>query len=253
MPIPIRSPAEIDQMRRAGVVLRKILELAREACVPGVTTRSIDAMVRRWIAEAGAEPAAEAVGARGEPFPGVCSISVNEEAVHGVPGPRIIRAGDVVTVDAAVRFAGWCADAAVAIAMPAADPDSVRLVGAARTAAAAVARAMLPGRRWSELAPIAADTAARHGCSVVEGWSGHGIGRDPHERPALPPVPAAAEDFTLRPGMVLAVEPILCLGNPATVELDDGFTVCTADRSWACHEEHTVAISRAGPVVLTAP
>ena len=251
MPIPIRSRSEIDQMRAAGALLRRILGRASEACVPGIATREIDSLVRRLIAEAGAEPAVEGA-TRATAFPGACSICVNEEAIHGVPGPRIVRAGDVVTIDIALRSAGWCADAAVAIAVPPASPDAARLVKAAGRAAALAASAMLPGRRWSEVTEVFREAASGSGCDLITGWAGHGIGRKPHDPPALPPQPSAAEDLTLRPGMVLTVEPILTLGRPETVELDDGFTVCTADRSWACYEERTVAVTRHGPIDLTA-
>jgi methionyl aminopeptidase len=250
MPIPLKSPRDIDQMRRAGAMLRRVLDEAVAQARPGTRTRDLDALIAARIREAGAEPIAQKSG-----FPGAASITINEEAAHAPPGARMLRDGDAVSIDAALRFDGWCADAARAIAVGEAPSP---LTNAAQSAFAATLSAMHPGRRWSAAVQAAASVATAHACRIVPNYSGHGIGRELHELPAAPyisdtPSQTRDWDFTLRPGMVLTVEPILVQGRPDLLTLDDGWTVVTADRSWAAHEERTIAITRNGALDLTAP
>jgi methionyl aminopeptidase len=258
MAIPIKSPRDLEEMRRAGAVLWEILGRAVAGVSPGITTAEIDRRIAADIAAAGAEPLGQEVG-----FPAAASVCINEEAVHGVPGPRIVRAGDVVTIDAALRLGGWCVDAARAVLVGKGSEEARRLVAAARGAVEAAIAAMRPGRRWSEVAAEAARVARGAGCAVVAEYAGHGIGRELHEPPACPfarnPAesggqrPSPGQDFILRPGMTLTIEPVLTLGGPAVLGLDDGWTVATADRSWAAHEERTAAVVRRGSEVLTGP
>ncbi|MFM9995253.1 MAG: type I methionyl aminopeptidase [Phycisphaerales bacterium] len=268
MAIPIKSPRDIDAIRRSGRQLWSILDDAVREARAGMTTGAIDARICAAIRNAGAEPVL--LGGRrgdGPPFPACCSITVNEEVVHGVPGARILRAGDVVTIDAALRLDGWCADAARATVIGVApDASTAGLVRAAREALDAAIGAMTPGVAWSVAARAAARAARAAGVRLVSAYAGHGIGRRLHEPPEacfLGPGSgrgwASGQDFILRPGMVLAVEPIVTEGlgggssDPELIGTDDGWTVLARDRSRACHEERTVAVTRGGPVVLTAP
>jgi methionyl aminopeptidase len=254
--IPLKSPRDIDAMRRAGALLRKILDDAAAQARIGMTTARVNARIATAIHASGAEPA---FGQQG--FPGVASITINEEVVHAPPGPRMLREGDVVTIDAALRLNGWCADAArtFILGAPRSAQDSA-LVAAAARAVRAVVQAIRPGQYWSAVAAHARRIAAEARCALVPEYAGHGIGRSLQEPPAAPfwpdsggQTPPAGQDFVLRPGMVLTVEPILVLDRPELLGLDDGWTVVTADRSAAAHEECTVAVTGAGALVLTAP
>lgn len=255
MAIPIKSPRDLDAMRRAGDALAAVLRDTMRMLRPGLTTAEIDAAVRARIAAVGAEPVMLEAG-----FPGAASITIDEEVSHAPPGPRVLRGGQVVTVDAALRLNGWCADAArVAVVGEPAGPDRARLAAAARGAVRAAVAAAGPGVRWSAVSRAALGEAARAGCRVVPDCPGHGIGRGLHEAPEASfagfesgQEGSACQDFVLRPGMVLTIEPVLVLGRPDTVVLDDAWTVVTADRSAAAHEEETVAVTGTGVLVLTA-
>jgi methionyl aminopeptidase len=260
MAIPIKTPGEIAAMRSSGRLAWMIVQAVAAACRPGVTKRELDEVARKMITEHHLHPLL--LGYRstdGVEFPGAACICVNEEVVHAVPSDRIVREGDAVTVDVAIRdAAGWCADAAVTVvagvgrrAQPLADLGRAAL-------GAAIDRAG-PGVMWSHVVQAAAGVAQRAGCQLVSGYCGHGIGRLMHELPRLCFGVAAAEaprnhDVRLEPGMVVTLEPIVVEGPPTElVTLDDGWTVVTSSRAWAAHEERTVAITRRGCEVLTAP
>lgn len=266
MAVPIRSPSEIEAIGRAGRALRIALDAAIAACRAGATTGQIDRLIERLIGNAGAEPILRGHRLQGStPFPACSSICVNEEVGAGIPGERIIRGGDIVSVDIALSLDGWCADASRCLAIEPARPERVRLAAAARAVVAGAAALMHAGRRWSAVAEAARAEADRLGFRVMPGFGGHGVGRDLHEPPAaLFNEPAASgrggavgQDFVLRPGMVLTIEPILLAPGPDTppgvVEAGDGWTLLTSDRSDAAHEEWTVAVTRRGPIMLTGP
>lgn len=277
----LKSAREIALMRAAGRVAGRALAAACDACRPGVTTREIDAAVCDAIRHAGGEPLFEGYrqGAS-PPFPAATCVSVNEEVVHGVPGDRIVRAGDVVSVDVGVRLRGWCADAARTVVVPAGPADAPftppaqarGLVEATRAALMDAIGMMAPGVRWSAIAAEIQRHADAGGFGVVREYVGHGVGRRLHEPPRAPAFDFLAadapefEDFVLERGMTLAVEPIFTLRRNATVTgasapapagasgvalLCDGWTVATRDRSIACHEEHTIAVTEDGAEVLT--
>ncbi|MCC6661027.1 MAG: M24 family metallopeptidase [Phycisphaerales bacterium] len=265
MPIPIKAPAEINAMRPAARLAWSLLGGAVVRCAPGVTTAQIERHLREQMEESGAEPILRGIrqSTGGPAFPACCCVCLNEEAAHGIPGPRILREGDVVSIDVSLRLDGWCADAARAAVVGGAEVKGHghALAAAARAAARAVAAAMHPGVRWSLASGAAAGVARGAGLRLAAGLSGHGIGRGLHEPPeawfgistGLPG--AQVQDFILRPGMVLTVEPVLVSpghGEPTLLGLDDGFTVVTGDRARACHEEIMVAVTRDGPEVLTA-
>jgi methionyl aminopeptidase len=256
-------------MRAAGIVVRRALDAASAACVPGATTAAIDRAAREVIVAAGADPLflgyPSADG--GMPFPAVTCISVNEEIVHGIPGERRVAEGDLVSIDCGVRLAGWCGDAAVTVPVGRVAADRLALVAAAEEMLALAIRMARPGIRWSEIADAMQAVVLERDLGALVEYVGHGIGRSLHEAPQVPNTLSAAflerGDFTLRPGMVLAVEPMITLrgagadadGFPIGIEtrrLADGWTVVAADGSPAAHVEHTIAITRRGCVILTA-
>lgn len=269
--IALRSSDDMAAIERAGAAVAAALELAEGAVRAGATTLDVDAAVRTALAAAGAEPAfvnyPHPTG--GPAFPAAACVSVGNEVVHGVPGARTLRAGDVVSIDVGARVGGWCADAAVTVTVPGAG-DAAALAAfvadAWETLHAGIAL-MQPGQRWSDVADRMQRVAFGRGHGMVEGWHGHGIGRSVHEAPQAPSIVTAGlradRDFTLLPGMVLAVEPILVMGARGTVGPDgcatsvpaevsgDGWTVRVADGLVAAHVEHTVAVTRSGPRILT--
>jgi methionyl aminopeptidase len=286
VPIPIKSPCDIAAMGRAGALAWRIVAEAVESARAGVTTAELDNQIAARIAASGAEAILKGFRRSDGPgFPACSSICVNEEVVHGVPGDRILRDGDLVTIDLALRQNGWCADVARALVIgPRGDGESRSeraaasqslAQGAARCVSAGLS-AMAAGRQWSEVAGAVAREAGVLGVCLVGAYAGHGIGRDLHEppeawlgdgaptrdasragTPATGPEGTGGQDFVLRPGMVLTLEPIVmegpgaAAGRAAMIALDGGWTVLAGDRRRACHEERTVAITRGGPVVLT--
>lgn len=268
--IALRTADEIEAIARAGAAVAATLEAAERALLAGATTACIDAAVREAIAGQGGEAAFLGYphAAGGAAFPAACCVSVGNEVVHGVPGPRVLRAGELVKIDVGVRLGGWCADAAVAVQVPGAEDAALAafVADAWETLHAGIA-AMQPGVRWSDVAARMQRLAVGRGHGMVDGWHGHGIGQGVHEAPQAPSLVSAGlraeRDFTLLPGMVLAVEPILVMGARGTVDPDgclqgipasaggDGWTVALPEGLVAVHVEHTVAVTRSGPRILT--
>ena len=207
----------------------------------------------------------------GQPFPAVACVSVDEEAIHGIPGDRRLEGGEIVSIDCGARLDGWCADAAITVPVGAVAADRLELLEATLTVLDTAVDLIRPGRRWSEIARILQELALDAGYGVLDDFTGHGIGRDLHEFPAVPTHLTRGltgrGDFTLRRGMVLAIEPILVLvgsvsgaavrgdGTACGVPVEtaaDGWTVRTVDAAVAAHFEHTVAVGRSGATILTA-
>lgn len=258
--ILIKSDTEIEAMRAAGQVVARVLAACSAACTPGATTASINALAESLIDEAGAEPLFRwyPTYRSGEGFPAVTCISVNEEIVHGIPGPRVIAAGDAVSIDCGVRLRGWCADAAVTVGVPGgagqAGAEVADLLATTRALLETAIELVAPGRRWSDIARVMEQVAVDAGYGIVREYVGHGIGREMHESPKVPNFvthDVRSQDFVLEEGMVLAIEPMLALGTGETLALEDGWTVVTRDRRVAAHEEHTVAVGAKGADVLT--
>jgi methionyl aminopeptidase len=268
--IALRTAEEIEAIARAGAAVASALDAAEVAVRCGGTTAEIDAAVRAAIAAQGGEPSflGYAHPAGGPAFPAACCASVGNEAVHGIPGERVLRAGELVKIDVGVRLGGWCADAAISVEVPGARDASLAafVADAWETLHAGIA-AMQPGMRWSDAANRMQRLAVARGHGMVDGWHGHGVGRGVHEAPQAPclvtPGLREERDFTLLPGMVLAVEPILVMGARGEVGPDgclagvpshaaaDGWTVRIAQGLVAAHVEHTVAVTRSGPRILT--
>ncbi len=246
----LKTPEEIEAMAAAAADLVKVFEVLRDGRVrPGVTTAELDRLVEETILEQGNMPSFK--GYQG--FPGSACISVNEEVVHGIPGDRRIEDGDLVGVDIGLIRQGWHADSAETFCVGAVRSEARRLCEVTQRALAAGIEATRAGNRVSDIGRAIEAHARSEGFGVVENLVGHGIGRDLHEDPQIPNY----ECFTmpnpsLEVGMVVALEPMFTLGSGAVRLLADEWTVVTVDGSLAAHFEHTVAITRDGPRVLTA-
>jgi methionyl aminopeptidase len=242
-------------MRRAGVVVHSALSAVRDALAPGVTTARLDEVARDVIRRAGAEPSF--LGYADPPFPGVICASVNDEIVHGIPGDRVLAAGDLVGIDCGAIVDGWHADAAVtAVAGEPLDARDVRLLEVTREALWRGIVALGGARRLGEVGDAIDDVVseAEGGpWGIVEGYTGHGIGRAMHEEPDVLNHRARSRGPRVRPGLCVAIEPMVTAGSPATRELADRWTVATVDGGRAAHFEHTVAVLEDGLWVLTEP
>ena len=254
--VNLRSPREIALMRRAGLVVWAAHQVAKALVRPGVTTGEIDAAVEEHFVQHNAVPLFKGVPGK-VPFPAVCCISVNEEVVHGIPGPRVLQSGDVVSIDTGCSVGGWCGDSAFTHPVGAVTPDVQRLLDCTSGVLALAITLMAVRNRWSDVASEMATYVRDHGFTVVENFVGHGIGRSMHEDPQVPnfctPAFRRKHDFELEPGLVIAVEPMVNMGSKKVRSLSDHWTQSTIDGKPSAHFEHTVAITDGGPVVLTAP
>lgn len=234
----IGSTADWDGLREVGRVARLMLESLTAQVRPGVTTGALDDIAAGLLEAHGARSAPAAVYG----FPGHVLISVNDEIVHGIPGPRRIRAGDLVKIDVTIEKGGYVADAARSVVV---EPGSAT---AAFAAALSVARA---GVRVNQIGRVVEREVRRRGFTVVEGLAGHGVGRTIHEEPSVPNRYDAAQRDVLTEGLVLTIEPMISTGSPRVVQGTDGWTLRTWDGSLSAHHEHTLVITRGAPIVLT--
>jgi len=254
--IEIKSPEQVRAMRVAGLVVANILEALRSAARPGVTTAELDQLARTMIAEAGAvssfldyEPYPGM-----PPFPAVTCISVNEEIVHGIPGSRVLAAGDLVSVDFGVSVNGWHADSAITFGVGQLAPDRFALSETTRRAMWDGIAAARVGARVGDISAAVESSVRRSQTryGIISEYTGHGIGRAMHQPPDVPNVGRAGRGELLVKGMCIAIEPMVTLGTAATAVLEDDWTVVSRDGSAAAHWEHTVAILPDGLWVLTA-
>jgi methionyl aminopeptidase len=246
--LSINEPEELEALRAAGAVVRRVLEAMKREVRPGVTTAQLDAIGASVMAENGARSAPATV----YKFPGSNCISLNEEAVHGVPGQRELRPGDLLKLDVTIEKDGFMADAAETVPVGEVTPEAQRLIACARRAfekAMLVARA---GFRVSEIGRAVEREVRREGFSVIRELGGHGIGRTIHEQPRIPNYPDPEARELLTEGLVIAVEPIIAAGSGRTILAEDGWTMKTADRRPAAHYEHTIVVTKGAPILLTA-
>jgi methionyl aminopeptidase len=253
--VNLRSAREIAAMRRAGLLVWAAHQLVKSLVRPGITTGEIDAAVEQFFAEKGAVPLFKGVPGK-IPFPAVCCMSVNDEVVHGIPGRRVLLDGDVVSIDTGCKIGGWCGDSAVTYPVGEISPEVRRLLDCTSGVLDLAIQLMGSRSRWSDVASEMAKYVRDHGFSVVENFVGHGIGRKMHEDPQVPnfctPAFRRNHDFELEPGLVIAVEPMVNMGSKKVRPLPDHWTQSTVDGKPSAHFEHTVAITDAGPRVLTA-
>jgi methionyl aminopeptidase len=246
--IELRSAEELAGIREACLVVHDVLDELARATQPGVSTAELDALARARTRERGAAPAF--LGYHG--FPAAVCVSVNDEVVHGIPSRRrVLAEGDVVGLDFGVVLRGFYGDSARTVAVGRASPAAARLLEAARDALAAAIAAAVPGNRVGDIGAAVQALVEARGYSVVREFVGHGIGRRLHEPPQVPNFGRAGTGAVLRPGMVLALEPMVNAGLPEVEILDDGWTAVTADGQLSAHFEHTVAVMENGPEILT--
>lgn len=243
-------------MRKAGLVVWKAHEVVKSMISPGVTTGELDAAVERLFEINEATPLFKGVPGR-VPFPAVTCISINEEVVHGIPGPRRVLEGDVVSVDTGCRLGGWCGDASVTHLVGQGSAEAERLVEVTQAVLDLAISLLCKKTWWTDIALEMEQFVHQYGFSVVESFVGHGIGRNMHEPPQVPnfvtPQVRRRGDFRLAPGLVLAIEPMVNVGTKRVKTQKDHWTQATADGSLSAHFEHTVAITKNGPFVLTGP
>jgi methionyl aminopeptidase len=253
--IQIKSESEVAQMREAGLVVGRTLEALRAAAVPGVSTKELDELAEASIREAGAVPSFKGYQPHPAvpPFPGSICASVNEEIVHGIPGPRRLRDGDVISIDCGAILDGWHGDAAITVAVgevPAEVRELMRVCEESMWRGFAAARL---GGRVSDIShAIESYVRAQGDYGIVEEYGGHGIGTEMHQEPHVLNYGRPGRGPRLQRGLVLAVEPMLTLGSRFTRELDDHWTVSTMDGKVSAHFEHTFTLTDDGPWVLTA-
>jgi methionyl aminopeptidase len=242
-------------MRQAGLVVWEALARVRELVRPGVTTAQLDAAVEEVFQKHGAKPLFKGVPGK-VPFPSVTCMSVNEAVVHGIPNDRPLVEGDIVSVDTGCKLNGWCADSAWTHAVGKIDPVKQKLLEVTEGSLNLAIDLMGKKRRWSEVAAEMAKYVRTAGFSVVEDFVGHGIGRTLHEEPKVPNYAnreTRQSDFELRPGLVIAVEPMVNVGVQEVKVLPDHWTQVTVDGLPSAHFEHTIAMTKDGPKVLTGP
>lgn len=251
--VPFRTAAELDMMAAAGAVVGAALVAVRRVAKPGVTTKELDAVAEQVIRDAGAVPSF--LGYHG--FTGSICASVNEEVVHGIPGPRVLREGDLVSIDCGAVLDGWHGDSAWTFGIGEVTDAERDLNAATRLSLEAGIAAMLPGNRLTDVSHAIevgtrdAERAFGRPFGIVAGYGGHAIGRKMHMEPYLPNEGKPGKGPFLEVGSVLAIEPMLTLGTVETAVLDDDWTVVTTDASKASHWEHSVAVTADGPRILT--
>jgi methionyl aminopeptidase len=252
--LELKTPDQIALMREAGRVVALTLKAVTNAAAPGVTTRELDALAAETIAANGATSNFLGYGADvGPPFPGVICTSVNEETIHGIPGDRALREGDLFSVDCGAIVDGWHADAATTVAIGSVPEEYRELMRVTESALWAGIEAMRTGRRVRDISRAVEESVRGEGSryGIVEGYTGHGIGTALHMDPNVPNVARLRHTPRIVPGLVLAIEPMIVLGSPDVREMPDEWTVSSVDGSVAAHFEHTVARTEQGIEVLT--
>jgi methionyl aminopeptidase len=244
----IESADDWKGLRRAGHIARLTLDALEASVRPGVSTAELDAVAARLFAAHGGRSAPAMVYG----FPGTVLISVNDEVVHGIPGPRRLAAGDLVKLDVTVEKDGYVADAARSVIVESGSDVATRLARCARAAFAAALEVAKAGRKVNEISRAVESTVRARGFHVVSGLGGHGIGRTIHESPSVPNEYDPWQRDVLTDGLVLTIEPIISAGSARIRQDRDGWTTRTSDGSWAAHHEHTLVITRDRPIVLTS-
>jgi methionyl aminopeptidase len=245
-----KSPVEIEKMHRAGLVVWGALEKMRGMVRPGISTKELDEFAESYTVEHKAHPAFK--GYRG--YPGSVCTSINQEVVHGIPSAsRRVREGDILSMDFGVELDGYFADAALTVPVGKIAPEREKLLRVTRESLEHAIEKVRPGNRLGDVSAAVQEWVEKNGFSVVREFVGHGIGTRMHEDPQLPNYGTPGQGARLQEGMVLAIEPMVNTGGPAVRVLDDDWTAVTADGSDSAHFEHTVAVTKNGPWILTRP
>ena len=249
--IELKSPEEIEKMSRASRIVAEVLEALRHQIKPGVATEELDRFAEKFILERGGKPAFKGYRVRDKIYQHTLCVSVNEEVVHGIPSHRVLKEGDIVGLDVGVVVDGYYGDAAITVPVGAVADETRRLLQVTEEALhKGIAQAVV-GNRVSDISHAVQHHAEGANYSVVTEFVGHGIGRRLHEEPQVPNYGEPGKGPRLKPGMTLAIEPMVNMGQPETRLLPDGWTAVTRDGSLSAHFEHTIVVTEAGPRILT--
>jgi methionyl aminopeptidase len=247
--IHIKTKKQIEIMRVANRIVARTLRILAENLTPGITTGELDKIAEKEIRASGATPAF--LGYRG--YPASLCISINEEVVHGIPGSREIKSGDVVSMDLGTFYEGFCGDSAMTVAVGEASEPTKKLISVTKEALEHGIKAMRVGNRLYDISAAVQRHVEANGFSVVRQFVGHGIGREMHEDPQIPNYGKPGTGVRLKEGMVFAIEPMVNMGGWEVKVLDDDWTVVTLDGSLSAHFEHSVAVTSDGPDILSLP
>jgi methionyl aminopeptidase len=246
-----KSPREIEQMAAAGAVVAQTHELLAEHIKPGVTTGELDRLAEEFIRSQGGVPTFKGYGPPERPFPASICASRNDMVVHGIPGPLELEEGDILSVDVGVTLGGFVADSAWTYGVGEVSDEAQRLLDACQAALASGIEQARPGNRVGDISAAVQRVTEEAGFSVVRSLVGHGVGRTMHEEPQIPNFGEPGRGPLLAEGMTLAIEPMINAGRPEVWMADDRWSISTSDRSLSAHFEHTVAVTREGPRILT--
>jgi methionyl aminopeptidase len=249
--IALKSPREIEIMRRANVIVAEVLQELKHRVTPGVTTLELDAIAEDLTLKKKAIPAFKGYSVAGRIFPRCLCASINEEIVHGIPSTRELREGDIVGLDYGVIYEGFYGDSAITVGVGQVNEEAKRLMEVTEMALRNGIEQLHEGKRLGDLGAIVQQTAENAGYSVVRAFVGHGIGKKLHEEPPVPNYGEPDRGLRLKEGMVLAIEPMVNAGGYEVEIKDDGWTAVTKDGSLAAHFEHSVAVTKNGPYVLS--
>lgn len=248
--VHLKTPAEIAIMREAGRINATVHATVRELLQPGVSTADLDAAAEEVLRKHGAVSPFKGYGH--PPFPNSITVSLNEELVHGIPKPnRKLKEGDLVSVDCGTVFEGYVADSAFSAGVGNISPKAQKLLDVTEQALQAGIAKMRAGNRTGDISAAVQQYVERHGFHVTREYTGHGVGRTMHEGPQVPNYGTAGSGIVLRPGMVIALEPMVLIGTHKTKVLADQWTVVSADGSLTAHFEHSVAVTEGDPLILT--
>lgn len=253
--IIIKSPSEIEQMRESGKILARALQAVREAVTPGITTADLDAIAEEVIRSFDAIPTFQGVTQHpGQmPFPATITASINEELVHGIPGSRTLLNGDIISIDCGATYKGFVADSAFSVGVGEISSLACKLLDVTEQSLKIGIEKMRAGNRTGDVSHAIQEYVEGNGFSVVREYTGHGVGRNMWEQPQVPNFGIAGRGPKLRPGMTIALEPMVNVGESFTRVLPDQWTVVTLDGKLCAHFEHTIAVTKNGPLVLTMP
>ena len=247
-----KSRREIEKMRQAVRIVAEVLALVEAELKPGVSTGQLDRLAEKHIRSSGAVPSFKGYGHRSNPFPASLCISIDDEVVHGIPGDRSIREGQIVSIDAGAIYDGWHGDGARTFVVGDSKPEISDLIDTTRLAMMAGIAAAVPGAHLGDISGAIEDVARPGGYGIVRQFVGHGIGTEMHQEPQVPNYRTGSRGMKLEPGICLAIEPMLTLGSHEVEVKPDGWTIVTSDGSLAAHFEHTIAVTENGPQILTS-
>jgi methionyl aminopeptidase len=253
-PITVRSDNELELMREAGRVVGRVHQMIREHARSGVTTGELDRRAEEIVREAGATPSFKGYNPHGRPpYPATLCTSIDDVIVHGIPGTRVLREGEILSVDVGACLNGYHGDAALTVPIGEVSDTARRLMEVTKQALEAAISQVQVGNRISDIGHAVQETVEAAGFAVVREFVGHGIGRNLHEPPEIPNFGKPGFGPRIKAGMVFAIEPMVNVGTWKMKELEDGWTAVTADGSLSAHFEHTVAATDDGPIILTVP